>query len=202
MTIRIADSSQNEALLLALGRVTFDSAHLANMLQQLASTITGSQHMAIAFEKGTLWPQVELLKRLMLATNWNPHVRHPEIADDHRNMTLAILGECSPLITFRNRISHDIWTVWPSDDVPDRLEARKPMRWSDDKIETSIRSVNIVARQISLATVALSSMEARITGNRDGRRRPDEDAHPEKFLQECEKRKAGKTEGFLWRKLK
>lgn len=200
MTMRTADSSQDEALLRAIGAVTRNSAMLAQMFQQLAATVTGSQLVVFAFDDKTLMPQRDLLENLLLATNWNPYAPHPPIAERHRQMTLRVLAECRTLIEFRNRIAHDVWQVWPSDEIPDRLEARKPMRWSSFSVETSIRSVNVVAKQFTAAAVALSTMETRIVRSRRDDSLPDQDARPEMFLKSCEERKQGTLDDFLWRK--
>lgn len=200
MTIRTADGSQYPALLAAIGAVTHSSAGLAQMFQQVAATVTGSWLVVFAFDDKTLMPQRDLLEKFVLATNWNEYAPHPEIRETDRQVLLDVLSECRQLIEFRNRIAHDTWDVWPSEEVLDRVVGRRPVRWSGTEVETSIGSINVVAKHIGFAAGALSSLESRVDRSRNGDTRVEEDRRPEQFLQLCDERKKGS--GFLWQSTK
>ncbi|HEX4442145.1 MAG TPA: hypothetical protein VHZ81_01110 [Galbitalea sp.] len=162
------DPDQDADLRRAMGEVVHNSAMVSQQLQMVGELVSGTGLLYFVLEEQTLGAQLNAVERMALATNWNEYVAHRPLAEQHRQGLLDLFKQVRKLSEYRNRIVHDIWWVFPTDEFPDAIEGVRATRWGKKDAQSTITSVRTLASVMGSAASALSSYHYAIAGNRDG----------------------------------
>lgn len=169
METRAADSAQFPRLHEAIGGVMFSSSAFSDALQQLAATVIGSDLIFFLLEDKMMGGQLKDVQQLLEGTNSNEWVRHPSISESDRADAIALLKLCEYFVQRRNRVAHDQFAVYPSDEVADQVEARRATRWPKKHLTTSITSLRLLDHSLFSAAISMQILDQAILGTRAGK---------------------------------
>ena len=117
----------------------------------------------------TLGSQVSKLAAMVARLNSNEWLAHPPVDPQDAQAAAELLKEVRYLVAFRNRLMHDVWYVYPTEDCHDAIEGHPPTRWAQKTVHSSIRTVHVIYGLLSIAGAAVSDVEEQIIARELGR---------------------------------
>ena len=146
----------------------FSSSAFSSSLQQLATTVNGSDLIYFLLEDKMMGQQLADITKLVEGVNKNKLITHPFMSDSDKQDALKLFKLCGLFVRIRNRVAHDQFHVFPTEALPDRVEARRSTRWSKSNVTTTIGTIRTLDRMLFSAAVCMQILDASILSTRNG----------------------------------